>query len=225
MDYSLIRARARENLRDNWGLSIAVSLIALLVGALHTSVRANLNINLPYHDLHPLLVSFFAAIGSIAGMLSFAQFILGGTIQLGYSRYLLDQHDKRELRFETLFSQFDRFSQGFLQMFLRTLFILLWSLLLVIPGMVKSLSYAMTPFLMADHPDMKARDAIKASMELMDGHKFDLFVLNLTFLGWALANIFTLGIGSLWLNPYINAAHAAFYRQIQAEAKYTTVEF
>ena len=113
-----------------------------------------------------------------------------------------------------LFSQFDRFKQGFLQSFLRNLYIVLWSLLFVIPGIVKSFSYAMTPFIMADHPEMTAKEAIAASKEMMDGHKGDLFILGLTFFGWHLLAGLSLGIGYLWLNPYMNAAYAAFYRDL-----------
>ena len=226
MDTSLIRARARENLRNNWGLSLGVALLAALFGALHTSANVDINLQLEeYIDLPPRIAALMFSLASFAGTLNLLHLILGGTVQLGYTRYLLNQHDGQELDVKLLFSQFDRFSQGFLQALLRSIFIALWSLLLVIPGIVKSYSYAMTPFIMIDHPEMDARTAIKASMELMDGHKFDLFVLELTFIGWALLNVLTLGIGSLWLNPYMNAARAAFYRQIQAEQRYTTVEF
>ena len=72
----------------------------------------------------------------------------------------------------------------------------------------------MTPFIMAENPDMTASEAIAASVELMKGHKLDLFFLELTFIGWSLLNILTLGIGSLFLNPYMNAAQAAFYKDI-----------
>lgn len=226
MNTSLIRARARENLRNNWGLSLGVALLAALFGALHTSANVDMNIQLEeYVDLPPRIAAVMFSLASFAGTLNLLQLILGGTVQLGYTRYLLNQHDGQELDVKLLFSQFDRFSQGFLQALLRGIFIALWSLLLVIPGIVKAYSYAMTPYIMIDHPEMDARTAIKASMELMDGHKFDLFVLELTFIGWMLLNVLTLGIGSLWLNPYMNAAHAAFYRQIQAEQRCTTVEF
>ncbi|MBQ3504038.1 MAG: DUF975 family protein [Oscillospiraceae bacterium] len=147
-------------------------------------------------------------------LLGLAQFIIGGTINLGYTQYLLDQHDRRELDFHVLFSQFHRFGVGFLQFFLRNLYIALWSLLFIIPGIVKTYSYAMTPYILADHPDMTANEAITASRQLMDGHKGELFWLRLTFIGWSILCVFTLGIGSLFLNPYVNAAEAAFYRQL-----------
>lgn len=225
-EYRNIRARARENLRDNWGLSLAVALVAAILGGLLVG-SYNIDINIDddvFYELPPILITMFAGLASIASTLSLAQFILGGVVQLGYCRYLLDQHDRRELSFQTLFSQFDRFGAGFTQAFLRGLYTFLWSLLFVIPGIIKHYSYAMTPFLMADYPEMTASQAINASKAMMDGYKGHLFMLELTFLGWELLNVLTLGIGSLWLNPYMNAAYAAFYRQLQAEQRYTAIE-
>ena len=72
----------------------------------------------------------------------------------------------------------------------------------------------MTPFLLVENPEMTAKEAITASKELMDGHKGDLFTLDLSFIGWALLCCFTLGIGVFFLNPYTNAAYAAFYRDL-----------
>ena len=152
--------------------------------------------------------------GAVLGIVSF---ILGGTVELGYAKFLLKQYDRKELQFSDLFSQFERFGTGFAQKFLRTLYTCLWALLLVIPGIVKGLSHAMTPFILEEHPEMTASEAIKASMKLMDGHKMDLFILGLSFIGWSLLACLTMGIGFLFLNPYINAAYAAFYRSISGQ--------
>ena len=114
--------------------------------------------------------------------------------------------------------------QGFAQAFLRSLYTFLWMLLLIVPGIIKAISYSMTPFILAEHPNLTASQAIDLSKQMMDGHKMDLFILDLTFIGWGLLSALTLGIGALWLNPYTNAAHAAFYRQLQVENKYTSYE-
>ena len=97
-------------------------------------------------------------------------------------------------------------------MFLKDLFISLWSLLLVIPGIIKSFGYSMTPFLMAENPELTAKEAIKLSQEKMKGHKWELFCMSFSFIGWALLATITGGIGYIFLNPYMNAAYAAFYR-------------
>lgn len=225
-EYSQLRARARENLHGRWGVSIAAALVAAILGALTINATGfSLNVETAtQYGLPPVVITLISGWVTIAGALGIAQFIVGGVVQLGYTRFLLKQHDGLEPDLHDLFSQFDRFSVGFLQAFLRGLYTFLWSLLLVIPGIVKSYSYAMTPFILAEHPEMSASDAIDASKEMMDGYKGHLFMLHLSFIGWDLLCALTLGIGSLWLNPYMNAANAAFYRQLQAEQRQTTVE-
>lgn len=102
-------------------------------------------------------------------------------------------------------------------MLLMRIFIFLWSLLLFIPGIVKSFSYAMTPFILEENPDLSANEAIDHSRAMMRGHKFDLFWLYLSFIGWAFLTVFTLGVGLLWLIPYMQASLAAFYEDVKAD--------
>jgi uncharacterized membrane protein len=104
-----------------------------------------------------------------------------------------------------------------LGMFLVTLFVALWSLLLIIPGLIKAYAYAMTPFILEENPDMPAYDAIKYSEKIMMGHKWDFFILNLSFIGWAILCCFTFGIGYLWLIPYIQLAQCEFYEDLKAD--------
>lgn len=217
MTSSELRAVARQNLEGTWGISVGVALVASLLGGSMAGAGSNVNFNVSeenIRNLPPVFWTVLLPLVSVAGLLSLAALILGGTVELGYAKFLLKQHDRKELQFSDLFSQFDRFGTGFAQKFLRTLFIVLWSLLFIIPGIVKGLSYAMTPFILEDHPEMTASQAIKASMQLMDGHKMDLFILGLSFIGWSLLACLTMGIGFLFLNPYMNAAYAAFYRDI-----------
>lgn len=226
MTYSDIRARAREKLRGRWGISVAAAFVAAIFGALLVNSGSALEIIEQFHEEAPPRMTAMLALAASAGStLSLVHLVLGGVVQLGYTNFLLSQHDGGEYEVRDLFSQFERFSVGFLQLFLRQLFSVLWGLLLIIPGIIKSYSYAMTPFILMDHPEMTAKQAIRSSMELMDGHKGELFILGLTFIGWDILNVFTLGIGSLWLNPYKNAAYAAFYREIQAKKHHTYVEF
>lgn len=216
MEARELRAIARENLAGNWGLSIGVTLIAGLLGGMITGSSFNIDIDTELLAELPYFVQRILAIyASIAGILSLVNFVIGGTVQLGYAQYLLKQYDKANFEFNDLFSQFYRFGQGFAQAFLRGLYTFLWSLLFIIPGIVKGLAYSMTPFIMAENPDMTASEAITASKEMMDGHKGELFWLGLTFIGWELLSALTLGIGSLFLNPYMNASFAAFYRYVK----------
>ena len=233
MTSSELRAIARRNLEGTWGISVGVALVAALLGGLIVGTGSNINFNFnedTVRNLPPIFWTVLLPLVSVAGLLGIVSFILGGTVELGYAKFLLKQYDRKELQFSDLFSQFERFGTGFAQKFLRTLYTCLWALLLVIPGIVKGLSYAMTPFILEEHPEMTASEAIKASMRLMDGHKMDLFILGLTFIGWQILACLTMGIGFLFLNPYMNAAYAAFYRSIstgrqEARAYVPPVEF
>lgn len=220
MTSSELRAIARRNLEGTWGISVGVALVAAILGGLIVGTGSNINFNFnedTVRNLPPIFWTVLLPLVSVAGLLGIVSFILGGTVQLGYAKFLLKQYDRKQLQFSDLFSQFERFGTGFAQKFLRTLFTVLWSLLFIIPGIVKGLSYAMTPFILEEHPEMTASEAIKASMRLMDGHKMDLFILGLTFIGWQILACLTMGIGFLFLNPYMNAAYAAFYRSISTE--------
>lgn len=218
MTYSDYRRVARENLRGNYWQSVFVGFVAAFLGGLlFGSSGFNFNVDSEIlAELPLILVSYITLLASISGLLGFVAFIIGGTIELGYAQYLLNQYDHRHFDIHDLFSQFDRFSVGFLQNLLRGIYIALWSLLLVIPGIVKTYAYAMTPFILAENPNLTANEAITASKELMDGHKGELFMLDLTFIGWDLLAILTLNIGGFFLSPYRHAAHTAFYRDLVA---------
>lgn len=233
MEASTLRARARANLAGNWGLSIGVAAVAVLLGGLTEGVsflpQINTQVTIPILQEFSAWLNRGLKIGNITlsfrnGMFGFAAFLLGGVLQLGYASFLLKQHDGKPVEFADLFSQFDRFSTGFAQHILRSLYVTLWSLLLIVPGFVKSYSYAMTPFILAEHPNLTASQAIELSMQMMDGHKMDLFLLDLSFFGWYILAAMTANLGFLALNPYTNAAKAAFYRQLQIENRYTSYE-
>lgn len=99
-----------------------------------------------------------------------------------------------------------------------TVKIFLWTLLLIVPGIIKSLSYAMTPYITVEHPELSATEAINESKKMMNGNKWRLFVLELSFIGWILLAFLTLGIGFLWLTPYMQTTFAAFYNDVKTKA-------
>lgn len=97
------------------------------------------------------------------------------------------------------------------------IYIILWSLLLIIPGIYKAFCYAMTPYILVDHPELNVRQAIDMSVRIMKGHKWHYLVLGLTFIGWGILCLFTLGIGFIWLIPVIHATNAKFYLKISGQ--------
>lgn len=217
MNASELRLKARQSLTGNYWPAVLVAFVASIFGALLVNGGSfSINIEERFSEVFgnlPAIVKWYLAIvGSTAGVLSLVNLILGGVIQLGYASYLLKQHDREICETKELFSKFDYFGPGFLQLLLRNIFTALWSILLVIPGIIKGFGYSMTPFLMAENPELTAKEAIKLSQEKMKGHKWELFCMSFSFIGWALLATLTGGIGYIFLNPYMNAAYAAFYR-------------
>ena len=118
--------------------------------------------------------------------------------------------------FSVGFNNFGRKLGGFLWAFL---FEFLWSLLFFIPGLIKGYSYSMTPYILGDCPNVKAKDAVKLSMRMMAGHKWQLFVFHLSFVGWSILAAFTFGLLDIfYVSPYMNTALAGYYLEVREEA-------
>ena len=105
--------------------------------------------------------------------------------------------------------------------FLKSLFIGLWSLLFVIPGVIKAYEYRMVPYLLAEHPEMSSGEIFARSKEMMQGNKWDTFVLDISFVGWVLLSGITFGVLYIfWVGPYIAATDAALYHRISGKDTY-----
>ena len=146
-------------------------------------------------------------------------FLVGGPLLVGMVnafKVLLLQGDDRLVSNEIRIG-FGNWLHHVWAYFLRTLYVLLWAILFIIPGIVKTLAYAMTNYILVDHPELSANKAILLSNEMMKGHKYDLFYLYLSFAGWFILCVITLGIGFFWLIPYAQTAQASFYQDVKAE--------
>ena len=212
------RSMARRALKNYWWLAVGVTLLASLLGGTSTGFTPPLNITINGEDLsqyYPeLLRSFLHVFLPISGLISLAQFVIGGSVSIGHNRFCLKLVDGEEARFEDLFSGFDIFGNAFVLNLLITLKVIAWSLLFVIPGIIAAYRYSMATYIMAENPTIAPSEAIERSKALMDGRKGDLFCLDLSFIGWALLGALTAGIGYLWLAPYMTVSHAAFYRSL-----------
>ena len=144
--------------------------------------------------------------------------LLIGAIEFGYCAYLITVTRNKDSDFGKLLSGFNRFGDVCITGILKWLFTGLWSLLFVIPGIVKSYSYAMTMYIMQDHPELSGNDAITKSRQMMDGHKFDLFILDLSFIGWDLLGALTFGILIIfYVEPYRQVTRTNFYEQLRMD--------
>lgn len=138
-------------------------------------------------------------------------------LEWGFALFFLRVARAQSADYGTLFDGFKDYLRIFLTMLLQTIYTMLWMLLLIVPGIVKNYSYAMTSFVLADDPNIKYDAAIEESMRLMDGHKMQLFLIDLSMIGWWILSCLTFGIGFLFLAPYVMTTHAHFYEGLKAE--------
>lgn len=157
------------------------------------------------------------AINCIPGIGTVAAIIITGPITYGLCKLFLKQaRDNEKMNIGGIFDGFkDDFGETFLIGFLQSIFIFLWSLLFVIPGIVKSYAYSMSYFIKADHPEYNWRDCINESKKITQGHKMELFVLDLSFIGWLIVGSICCGVGTLWVSAYRQATIAQFYETIK----------
>ncbi len=251
------RALARNALQGKWKTAVLTGLAASALGASivngNTPTLKSLTNQNPTSDPQGYLALFsqpkggklLAALVVCTLVWVLLTIVVGGAAQLGYARFNLNLADGKNAAFSDLLSQKSRLWDGFCMKFLQGLYITLWSLLFLIPGIVKFYSYAMTPYIMAEHPTLTANEAITESRRIMDGNKWRLFCLNFSFLGWELlclvplwagtwliVSLFSsweavcvslvilmllpMSIGFFFLHPYEEAAWAVFYRDITA---------
>lgn len=139
-----------------------------------------------------------------------------GLVAVGYISLFLTVLRGGTPTFEGCFAAItDNIGTKFIATLLVSLYTFLWSLLFIIPGIVKSYSYAMTPYILLDRPELSPTEAIKESEQMMNGHKMDLFVLDLSFIGWILLSVLTCGILLFYVEPYMMATRSAFYLELK----------
>lgn len=183
------RQRAWAALSNKWGTVVLAMLIVVLLSG---------------------------AINGIPGVGQVASLILSGPLQLGFVIVIMKVLKDEVADVSNVFDGFKDFMSSFLLYLLNTIFVTLWSLLFVIPGIIASYSYSMSYYILKDNPGMDANEARKASIEMMKGHKWQLFCLEFSFIGWIILSILTFGILTLWVGPYMETAKAAFYEELKA---------
>ena len=223
------RRNARQALSGHWPLAMAVGFVAFLMSGgqegQNVVVRFQTNSSawmegMGQSELMVFLTPILANLVTVLSIWVIASLILCGPTEVGNATFNLNLLDRKEARFSQLFSnftEFPKFFRGFVMALLRTLYIFLWSILFIIPGIVASYSYAMAPYILAERPELGGAEALAASKVLMRGNRWRLFCLQFSFVGWLFLSWFTLGIGSLWVIPYMNMAQASFYREILRE--------
>lgn len=206
---SELKDKALNDLKGNWTQPVLASLVYMVIAIIFSgdpsafnSSNIGMQQNFTTWNGICLLVSlFFILPMAYSYMLIFLDFIRG----------------EKEKLVGKLFVFFKNYGRAFGTAFMVMLYTFLWSLLLVIPGLIKALAYSMSYYISKDHPEYSIDECIEASKRMMDGHKWELFVLYLSFIGWILLSILTLGIGFLWLAPYMDTTIAHYYEELKAE--------
>ena len=201
MDFSKLKGDARKSLEGHYKDAI---IISVLYGA---------------------LVYVFNGVGMTTEntttqmICSIIELILACLFTLGYTNYFLKLSRNEKVGWNELFSKTNLAFDVFIISIVVAVFVTLWSLLLIIPGIIAGLSYSQVFYLKLDNPDMDVMELINESKRMMKGHKMDLFLLSLSFLGWIILGVFTLFILYFWLVPYINTTMCNFYNEIKDEKK------
>ena len=196
MDTAELKSRAKEQLRGKWAIAVGTVLVANII----------LEVDVGYKVASKL------GIEGLSYSLDLIALLLGGVISVGLCRFLLDMATKRrEPRFDTLFSSFNIYLKTLGLNILITLAVLAGTLLFIVPGIIVSLMFSQAFYILSEDPSKSITQCINESVNLMSGHKWELFYLNLTFIGWWLLSLVTLGIAALWVAPYQKLTEANFY--------------
>lgn len=227
MSYSAsdFRTMARDALKGKWGTAILLTIVASILGVATTaSIVVEFKFESETGIIVELLegysftvlqagpvVTILAIISLIWGILTL---VIGGAMTLGYYQFHQNIARKQEAEINTLFVHKDKLWHGFCINFWQILYAMLWMSCFIIPGIMAAYSYSMAHYIANDHPEMTAREATTASKEMMQGQRWRLFCLDISFIGWELLSIFTLGLGSYAVAPYAETARAFFYQDL-----------
>ena len=190
-----LRALGRDALSGKWQLGVLGTLLYMALTIIPVMI---LNV-------------LFGSVNDPSAISRLYNILISGPMTLGYAMFSISIFRKRETSPAEVFYGFERFGKALGLYIVMSIFIILWSLLLIVPGIIAALRYSMSFYIMADNPDMGIMDALAESKRMMQGNKWKLFCLYLSFIGWALLCILTLGIGTLWFMPYVEVTLIAFY--------------
>ena len=196
-----LKTMAKESLQEKYGDAIVITVLLFIISALIGGGTAAFTTNMSEENAEIIK--------------SIVELILSGLFSFGYLSFFLKISRNEDVEINELWSKTSMFMTFIAAAILISLFTTLWTLLLIIPGIIAAYSYQMTLYILLDNPNMNVMDAIKESKRMMKGHKMDYFILQLSFIGWIILGIFTLGILYLWLVPYMNVTMCNFYNNLK----------
>lgn len=215
MTRSEIKKLAKQQLEGNVGkLLLCALVVSVIIGSI-SMMFASTSIPLAAgSEIERVTNSLMFSISNSCRSYALS-ILIAPAFAFGLILIYLDVRNGKGVRIEKVFEPFKIYPKVFVLYFLEGLFVILWSLLLVVPGIVKSYSYAMAPYILAENPEMSGLDAINESKKMMKGNKGKLFILDLSFIGWILLGLVTLGIVFIYVSPYMELARINFYDSVK----------
>lgn len=215
------KAIARDALKGNWKKAIGATVAAACMGAFCTSfyfigqfmivmgISIRIFENIPY---------YFMTLVFLGIILAIFFFFAGGPAKFGYINFNLALLDRRPAKISMVAGRFSLIWKGIYMKIALFFYEFFFTLLLIVPGIVTMYSYAMVPYILEEKPNYTVSKAMRMSRKIMRGHKWQLFCLRLSFIGWYFIGILTVGIAFFYVFPYMNAAEAVFYNEISGRA-------
>ncbi|WP_214878499.1 DUF975 family protein [Exiguobacterium sp. ERU653] len=201
------KQHARQALKGKWWLMAGLALLFLIINGIPQWFAPEMDVNSPEPFTSTDLTLSF-----VSNVLQ----ILIAPLAIGWSWLALNVSRGNGASLSTMFKPFQmRYVKHVITSFVMGVFLVLWTLLLVVPGIIKAFSYSLTPYILRDQPELSALESITESRRLMDGHKMEAFMLFLSFFGWFLVGLLTLGIGFFFIGPYFSTTYATFYDSIR----------
>lgn len=210
-----LKEKAKVAFKANYSSSVVAALVLTALTAVLVGTNVNVDVNNADVNVSTAIAGTTTVIALIFSLLNV--FVFNPLKVGGYSFFKKNNQEKAELG--ELISAFkSNYANSMVTTLLTDVFTFLWTLLFIVPGIVKSYSYAMVPFLIADNPDLQPMDVIKKSKQMMDGYKWQAFVLDLSFLGWEILSMLTVGIlGLFYVNPYYYQTKAGLYEFLKSQ--------
>lgn len=229
------RQSAREKLKGNWFVAVVAAFLAMMLGGVNGS-SFSITFDLPVSDeeINPeniqsvaatiqeggigAIVPILIGLGAILALSLIVSLIIGSAVSIGYAKFNLDLVDGYKPEIGSLFQHFRQVATAIWARLLMFFRVFIGMCFFIVPGIIAAYKYAMIYFVMAEHPEFTAKEALSESARIMKGNKWRYFCLWVSFIGWDMLAVLTFGLGLYFVVPYQQAASATFYRNAKRRA-------
>lgn len=195
---SELKQNAKDQLKNNWGLAIGIIIVCTLISSIPN-----------------LLVEIDSESFAISIIIPIITLVITGPLTIGQCKFFINLANRSNPKFSDLWYGFNNMLRAIGVTLLVGVIVFIGTILFIIPGIILAFMYSQVYYIMAENPEMSIMNCLKESSRIMKGHKMDLFILELSFIGWGILMVITLGIAGLYVLPYYNATLTNFYLDIK----------